>query len=813
MTDKKSTRAREKRMRSLGLSRYRSRQAVAYGQQKAETAAPVAPTHFSPERCLMTEAARRMTVKVESLLEKYKSGVAGQYAASVPLLAAIPADVASIIAARVIMDCIAKGMYYQPIAHAVGSHLREEAMLRAVKAKDKTEFLNHQRKHRRSKRKAVNKMTAKRDLKWLVASLQLSDWSHRDQMRVGAFMLEIMAETSGLLFFKNIANPDTPGKRSTMKLVMPTPETVEWLKKAHELLAAAKPFWLPLNAPPKAWRTVDDGGYWTEELPRLKLIKGVDPDVLERNSKENCPAVYQAVNHVQNTPYLVNRAIYDVARDLWERDIDVPCLPKRTDEAIPVRPECAKDSEEHRQWKKLAARAHTRNREHQALRIGVSRTLMVAKEMGADPFWFPYQLDFRGRVYAVPSFLNPQGDDLARGLLMFRDGVKLDSRGKQWLYRHTANTYGMDKGTWAEREAWTQTHLSRIEATGRDPLSDLWWTEADKPWQFLAACIEVANVSGEKYLSHLPIQLDGSNNGLQLFSLMLRDQYGAEATNCAPSPAPQDIYQRVADRTQQKLLDSYGHPMSKAWLDFWNGKLPRALVKRSVMVLPYGASIYTSQKYVSDYYADHCYANRLAPIAEDSYRYLIYLNRLVWESINEIVLGARAAMGWLHQIANLHTDEAKAVEWTTPVGFFVRHKYNSTRGAYVRTNLGDRYVVFKMREEDKTLSRSKQRSALSPNFIHSLDATVLVKAVNRLAEQGVHQITCVHDSFGVPASQVDLLSQALKQAALETFSGNLLAEFSDTTKLRLTNAGAVPPPPEMGSFDINQLNQSEYFFS
>jgi DNA-directed RNA polymerase len=186
---------------------------------------------------------------------------------------------------------------------------------------------------------------------------------------------------------------------------------------------------------------------------------------------------------------------------------------------------------------------------------------------------------------------------------------------------------------------------------------------------------------------------------------------------------------------------------------------------------------------------------------------------MVWASINEIVTGARAAMSWLHEVANLHTDEGKAIEWTTPVGFFVRHKYNSTRGAYVRTNLGDRYVVFKMREEDKTLSRTKQRSALSPNFIHSLDATVLVKAVNRLSERGVYQITCVHDSFGVPASQVDLLSQALKDAALETFSGNLLEEFAQNTKLRLNNSEAVPAPPEMGSFDITTLNQSEYFFS
>lgn len=814
MVDKKSTRAREKRMRNLGLSRYRSRQAVAYGQQQADVQAQVLPTHFSPERCLMTEAARRMAKRVDELCADYLGGKAGPVAASIPLLVVMPADVASIIASRVIIDCLARGMYYQQIAAAVGQHLRDEAMLRALKEKSKTEYLNYRRDNRRTKTRKRSAANANKDLKRRLKALDLSDWSSRDATRIGSFMLEVMAEVSGLISFKNIGLPD--GRKGVRKLVVPTPETVEWLRKAHEMLAAAKPFWLPINAPPKDWASVDNGGYWTEELPKFPLIKGVDQVVLDINGPDMCPEVYRAVNHLQHCGYLVNRSIYDIAKELWERDADTRVLPKRTDAVPPPNPGHAKDSEEHRQWRKAAAKVHTRNREYQAQRIQVSRTLLVAKEMGTDPFFFPYQLDFRGRVYAVPSFLNPQGDDLARGLLQFRDGVPLDARARAWLKRHIANCWGYDKAAWNDRELWVDKHEERIFAAANDPLSDAWWHEADKPWQFLAACIEWRDqkVLGEKFLSRIPIQLDGSNNGLQLFSLMLRDKYGAIATNCAPASVPQDIYQRVADRVRERLIESYEHPMSKGWLDFWQGQIPRNLVKRSVMVLPYGATIYTSQKYVSDYYADYVYERRLAPISDtDSYRYLLHLNNLVWESINEIVVGAKRAMDWLHQVANACTAEKKPVEWRTPVGFFVRHAYPDQRSAYIRTAVGDRYVVHRIREPLKTLSRTKQRSALSPNFVHSLDAAVLVRAVNRMAELGVGQISCVHDSFGVPATQVDLLTQSLKAAALGIFEHNVLAELADMTKLRLTNPEAVPAPPEQGDFDLQTLNQSEYFFS
>jgi DNA-directed RNA polymerase len=64
---------------------------------------------------------------------------------------------------------------------------------------------------------------------------------------------------------------------------------------------------------------------------------------------------------------------------------------------------------------------------------------------GVDKFYFPHNLDFRGRVYPIPPHLNHIGADIARGLLLFSEGVKLGPSGLKWLKIHTANLMGFDK--------------------------------------------------------------------------------------------------------------------------------------------------------------------------------------------------------------------------------------------------------------------------------------------------------------------------------------------------------------------------------
>jgi DNA-directed RNA polymerase len=57
---------------------------------------------------------------------------------------------------------------------------------------------------------------------------------------------------------------------------------------------------------------------------------------------------------------------------------------------------------------------------------------------------------------------------------------------------HGANLYGYDKAAFAERIDWVEERSDLILSTAVDPFADLWWTEADKPWCFLAWCIEYA---------------------------------------------------------------------------------------------------------------------------------------------------------------------------------------------------------------------------------------------------------------------------------------------------------------------------------
>jgi len=44
-------------------------------------------------------------------------------------------------------------------------------------------------------------------------------------------------------------------------------------------------------------------------------------------------------------------------------------------------------------------------------------------------FYFPSNLDFRGRVYPIPPYLHHLGSDLSRGLLTFAEGKPLGERG------------------------------------------------------------------------------------------------------------------------------------------------------------------------------------------------------------------------------------------------------------------------------------------------------------------------------------------------------------------------------------------------
>lgn len=137
----------------------------------------------------------------------------------------------------------------------------------------------------------------------------------------------------------------------------------------------------------------------------------------------------------------------------------------------------------------------------------------VARKMkDEDGFFYPHNLDFRGRAYPMHPHLNHLGSDLCRGILEFAEGRPLGSSGLRWLKIHLANLFagGVDKLSLEGRIAFTENHLDDIFDSADRPLDGRrWWLNAEDPFQFLAACINLSEAlrssSPETTISHIPV--------------------------------------------------------------------------------------------------------------------------------------------------------------------------------------------------------------------------------------------------------------------------------------------------------------------
>lgn len=137
----------------------------------------------------------------------------------------------------------------------------------------------------------------------------------------------------------------------------------------------------------------------------------------------------------------------------------------------------------------------------------------VARKMKEEEgFFYPHNLDFRGRAYPMHPHLNHLGSDICRGILEFAEGRPLGKSGLRWLKIHVANLFanGVDKLSHEGRVAFTENHLDDVFDSADRPLEGKrWWLNAEDPFQCLAACINLAealrNPSPEETISRIPV--------------------------------------------------------------------------------------------------------------------------------------------------------------------------------------------------------------------------------------------------------------------------------------------------------------------
>lgn len=139
-------------------------------------------------------------------------------------------------------------------------------------------------------------------------------------------------------------------------------------------------------------------------------------------------------------------------------------------------------------------------------------TQVARKLREEEAFYYPHNVDFRGRAYPMHPHLNHLGSDMCRGLLVFAQGKPLGPKGFFWMKVHLANLYGgaVGKMPFHKRVAFIDSQMEDVLDSAETPLAgSRWWLKAEDPFQALAACMDIrdaiASDNPETFVSFLPV--------------------------------------------------------------------------------------------------------------------------------------------------------------------------------------------------------------------------------------------------------------------------------------------------------------------
>lgn len=638
------------------------------------------------------------------------------------------------------------------------------------------------------------------------------------------------------------------GSMQTLRTVRLTEVAQRAIEQRNQRLAIMHPLLLPMVAEPAPWGVNERGGYLGVLSSRHSLVRRASKAEQAEIESQELPAVYEALNRLQSTPFTINRRVLQVAEWAWfTRNGGIAGLPSMSDPPRPSRPSWADettdpktlsgtDEQEWREWKRSVAAWHDLCREMVSRRIATRQTIHTAKRFSDESaIYFPWNIDFRGRTYPIPTSLSPQGPDLHRGLLYFANATVVDQRALYWLAVHGANCLEvthdgqkLTKMTFDERASYILSRTKDILAVAEDPMGNLWWSRAEEPWQFLAFCFEWAEAGkamreGREFRSGLIVALDGTCNGLQHYAALLRDETAAQAVNVLPTDRPQDIYAAVASATERHLTamtegsDETNADLARRALSA--GLASRKVAKRPTMTLPYGSGEYGFRAQIEEtIHAD--FAEAIGPYltydrtGDRVFPVSVLLAGSIHAALAFVVRSAVECMDWFQAWASIASRAGKPFEWTVPhTGLRVRQRYVKEDEHVQHYHvLGKRHRVT-LRTPTTEIDSHRARNASAPNIIHSLDAAVMHQTVVDSATKGVRSWSMIHDSYATTPGEMERLWETIRATFSAFYAADLLAHFEAQWIERYQpDPKEIPARPEMGQLDPSEIAQSLYLF-
>lgn len=809
----------EQEMLDKGISKYRK------NVQAAKDRGEESSTNYG--NLLMKQSIDSMTKALDKYLLDSLTGDAGTHATAAKILSTLDIEVCSYIALKVVVNSITNRITLTKVCVAIGQAIHDQHLCDKFKGHNKLWFKSTmdfmaKRKASRHHKKMTLRTAADK------ANTHYNTWTTQEIYHIGAKLVDLVIETTGMVFIESV----TLNNKRKANYLSATPEILDWIREINNMSEALTPEALPFVIPPKDWKTVNtDVTHSNLWVKRFSLIKTRNKALLEElDGEPDLQPTIDAVNVLQRTPFKINKRIVEIQRQCWEAGQGWGGIPMR--DPLPMPPSPFPDMPVHEMdeeqkkilWKhkKKCQAIHEKNASSLSKKIAFERSLQVAERFAKFPeLFFIYQCDYRGRIYPVAQFLSPQGNSLIKAQMLLANGKPIDTYEElKWLYHHAANCFGWDKETIDNRVSNIEEMLPEIKRIAEDPYTHASWVDADDPWNFLAACFEIAEFHkvGYGFISHISIALDATNSGLQIYSALLRDPVGAKATNVLPNEKPADVYRDVAEATEARLaVAATGQGEEAEWAKIWlEFGIDRKLTKTPTMTLVYSATLFSCRDYVRDELIERFELGKAVnPFGDDEDSFIrgtFYLAKVIWESIGDCVKAARTCMDWMQQIARDVSKLHIPMIWTAPSGFKVVQSYPEMKSLRIQTHIDGQLMRPRLNvPKEGKVDKKRAASGICPNFIHAIDSSFLVLTVLRCMKDGVSDLWMIHDSFGTTSKGAEILSNAIREEYKTMFeSNNILEEFRQAM---LENIDKVDPPPEQGELDLGEVVNSKYFFS
>lgn len=278
----------------------------------------------------------------------------------------------------------------------------------------------------------------------------------------------------------------------------------------------------------------------------------------------------------------------------------------------------------------------------------------------------------------------------------------------------------------------------------------------------------------------------------------------ALSTNVKPSVNRRDTYVEVAE--EALLIANDLDSIYKDYIITCLKEKGRVYAKRPVMISIYGGKLKSFADYTFESMKEY-HDGEFATL-----KCAFEFAKVIKQAIDQKLSGGKEFEIWIQEASKQITKYNVGINWITPDGFKVVQDKKKTETTKIEVRHNKNRYLLNLSRDLKDVDVQKNKNCISPNYVHSLDATHLRMTLLSCNDKGVEDFNMIHDSFGCNMNNAYILAEEIRKQWVNLYKGFKVCKDLQV-QLQYQTKEVIKDAPFLGGWDIEEVLDSEYFFA